>query len=131
MNLEVLTNTGTEIGNTMFLLASAIGVFYAAKWRAQGKLSLDSQRIILAWECILVSVGVRIGWWALALHFAPAGETYNHWFVDWKWAMTIPTAVLFTYGILEFIHIIEGFSIRKKAYLVVASFIIASTISYM
>ena len=131
MNLEVLTNTGTEIGNTMFLLASAVGVFYAAKWRAQGRLSLDSKRIILAWECILLSVGIRIGWWALAIHFSPVGQTYNHWFVDWKWAITIPTAMLFTYGIVEFIHIIEGFSVKTRVYLGLICFTLATALSYM
>ena len=130
MNLEVLTNTGTEIGNTMFLLASAIGVFYAIKWRNKD-LSQDSKRIVSAWVCVLIAVGIRIGWWAMALHWAPVGETYNHWFVDWKWSMTIPTAMLFAYGIVEFIRTIEEFPIKTGVYLLLISFVVATVLSYM
>lgn len=118
-------NLLTEIGNAVFMLVAAYSVCYFIRWRANG-ISEASKDLVQALELISLAVGVRIGWWVFALHFAPGGSTYHSWFVDWKWAMTVPTAAVFAWGMLGLISIVEKIPYKKKVALFVASFAIAT-----
>lgn len=89
----------TELGNSLFLIAAALGGWYSIRWRSS-KLSLVSRNLITAWEMIFIAVGIRVGWWIFALKLSSENETYNQWFIDWKWAMTVPTSALFAVGML-------------------------------
>ena len=131
MNPVQLGNLLTEVGNSMFLVAAAFGFFYSIRWRAAKKLSMGSVKLVHAWELICIAVLVRIGWWSLALQQAGVGQTYHPWFVQYKWAMAIPAAMLFSYGILGFIQAVEGFSKNKKILLFIGSFFLSILISFI
>lgn len=115
----------TEIGNAVFMLISAYGVYYFVKWRANG-ISEGSKELVKALELIALAVGVRMGWWVFALHLSPEGATSHPWFVEWKWAITIPTAMVFSWGMLGLISIVEKIAFKKKVILFVAAFTIAT-----
>lgn len=117
-------NLLTEIGNSVFMLISVYGVYYFIKWRANG-ISEGSKDLVKALEFITLAVGIRIGWWVFALHLAPEDTTYHPWFVEWKWAVTTPTSMLFAWGMLGLISIIEKIEPKKKMSLFVVAFVIA------
>lgn len=115
----------TEIGNSVFMLISAYGFLYFIKWRANG-ISESSKDLVTALEFIACAVGLRIGWWVFALHLSSDEATYHPWFVDWKWAVTVPTAMIFAWGMLGLISVVEKITPKKKITLFVAAFVLAT-----
>lgn len=104
----------TEAANSLFLLVVAVAIYYSMKWRGTQSLSAENKGVIYAWEMIYLSVGVRVGYWALALHYSPLGQTYHPDFVAFKHWITVPTAFLFAFGVLKFIRIVERFTMTRK-----------------
>lgn len=121
----------TEAANSLFLLVVAVAIYYSMKWRGTQSLSKENKGVIYAWEMIYLSVGVRVGYWALALHFAPLGKTYHPDFVANKHWIAMPTALLFAFGVLKFIRIVERFSLRRKFVYFVLLTVLAGIVAYI
>lgn len=121
----------TEAANSLFLLVVAVAIYYSMKWRGTQSLSKENKGVIYAWEMIYLSVGVRVGYWALALHFAPLGQTYHPDFVANKHWIAMPTALLFAFGVLKFIRIVERFSLRRKFVYFVLLTVLAGIVAYI
>lgn len=124
----LLGNLATEFGNNVFVISAVFGMWYAFNWRKAG-LTNGSATLIRAWVCIITAIAFRIGWWVLALRLAVENETYNMTFVEWKWAITIPTAVIFAYGVLLFVDSIDRMTNRNKFINFAACMVIAALLA--
>ena len=109
----VIGNLLTEFGNTVFVISSMFGMYYAFTWHKSG-LTNGSATLLKAWVCIVTAVAFRIGWWIFGFKLAPEGATYHPFFVEWMWLATIPAAALFTYGVLLFVDSIDTLSDKRK-----------------
>lgn len=103
----------TEFGNTVIVLSAIFCIWQSLVWGSTG-LTNGSAQMVKALKCILVAIGFRIGWWVLALKLAPANVIYHPFFVEWKWTITLPAALLFLYGILLFVDAVEPIPFRRK-----------------
>ena len=118
----------TEFGNIVFVLSAVFGMYYALSWHKTG-LTNGSATLIKAWVCIITAVFVRIGWWVLALRLANEGQTYHPMFVEWKWIVSVPTAILFTYGVILFVDSIDRLKPKDKYISFTACMILAALIA--
>jgi len=118
-------NELTAVGNILFATTSLLGVYYFHHWLKNGVLTDNTKAVVHAWIIKDIAVFLRIGWWVLALLFADAGETYDTFFVDNKVYVTIPTALLYVYGQIRFIHHIIDLSVAKRISLMLVAVLIA------
>ncbi len=118
-------NLATEFGNMAVVLSSVFGMFYALTWHKSG-LTNGSATLIKAWVCIITAVALRGAWWVLALKLAVGNQTYHPSFVEWKWAVAVPSALLFTYGVILFIDSINSLASSSKYFSFVACMLVAS-----
>ena len=124
-------NFATQMANTVFVLMALLGGYYSIKWRLRGRLSTSSKKLALAWDFIYLAVFIRIGWWVLGLALAADHKTYHPFFVEWKWAATVPAAMLFTYGMIQFIQEVENLDKNQKAAIFFGVFGIAGVLSLL
>ena len=121
-------NVATEFGNIVFVLSAVFGMFYALSWHKTG-LTNGSATLIKAWVCIITAVCGRIGWWVLALRLADEGQTYHSFFTEWKWAIAVPSAVLFTYGVILFVDSIDRLRPKDKYISFTACMVLAALLA--
>ena len=102
-----------ESSNFMWALASLLGAFYTYKWRKGGALSPENSEIVHAWTWIFSAAGLNHGWFAMSRHLG-GGDTWNDYMFEWRWLLVLVTSVMFCYGMVKFIKLIENFSVSRK-----------------
>ena len=124
----MLGNLVTEFGNNVFVISAVFGLYYAFNWRRSG-LTNGSATLIKAWVCIVSAVAVRIGWWIFGLKLAPEGHIYHPFFPEWMWVISLPSAALFTYGVLLFVDSIDTMKKKDKLINFAACVILAALLA--
>tara|TARA_R110000737_G_scaffold301757_1_gene308736 strand:+ start:131 stop:514 length:384 start_codon:yes stop_codon:yes gene_type:complete len=123
-----LSSLVTEFGNNVFVISAVFGLWYAVNWHNKG-LTNGSATLIKAWVCIVIAVFFRIGWWVFGLKLAPEGAIYHPFFTEWMWVTALPTAGLFTYGVLLFIDSIDRMKPKDKFINFAACMVIAALLA--
>ena len=121
-------NLATELFNNLFWVVGAWGLYYAYglyKTRLTNGSSLLTQGI----TCLLLSIVLLRFYWAMALKFAPEGEVYHPFFVEYNWAITAPTAVVFAIGVYYFVDSIDRMKTKDKIINFAACMVIAALLA--
>ena len=107
-----IVNLLTEAGNMMFVLSCVFALYWCYRWGHVKDNEHSTGRLIRALGVILIAVGARIGYWAIASEMAPVGKAYHSFFVDHRHFIAVTTAAIFSWGVLLFIDSIERFRLR-------------------
>ena len=102
-----------ETSNFLVMLLAAFGVYSVVSWNLNNKITEDNRQVIVAWVWIFGAVGITAGWFAVSRHLAPADVPFNPTMYEWRWAMKIIEACAFSWGMLKFIGMIEGYDNGK------------------
>jgi len=97
----------TLVGNNMIVLASCYFCYECWKWVNKYGHDWTYILFIVAILMIVVSTGVRVGWWSPAIKFAPPGQTYHQFFLDNRHIPSLLSACGFTAGILMVVGYVD------------------------
>ncbi len=114
MGIEILKGIAIESGSWLFMLTSAVGVYFVARRRYANHISEFNQSVVGAWGWIAGAILFNAAWYALSRQLAPPGELWNSLMFDYRWLMALATAGAFTYGMISFVALIEDFSATQK-----------------
>lgn len=137
-----MDNFFTTAGNVGFVVAVIFALLAYHRWIYSHKLDEETTIIVNAWILKDVAVGIRIGWWMLALLFAPDACNveglppldhcpYAEWLFHHKSWMTWPTSIMYIIGQSVFISHIAGASRIKQYSLIGISVIIPLIVTYI
>ena len=119
-----------ESSNFLWIIIAAFATWRVCVWRAANHLSDDNHAIVNAWVFIFSAAAVNHGWFAISRHLSAEGERWNATMLDYRWAVVLATSLAFSWGMLQFIKLIDGYSMRRQLLLFAASFIFAFGIGF-
>ena len=99
-----------ESGNFVYLIISLLAFYMVIKWRVSGAVTASNKEVVRAWLWIFGAFGFNTGWFAMSRHLAPEGSTWNPWMYEYRSVLILSTAFAFSWGMLKFIRLIEGYS---------------------
>jgi hypothetical protein len=110
-------NIASETGNFLMMFVAAFGVFSIVKWKTGAKYSELNEEIIEAWIWVFIAVALNRGYFAMARHLSPEESINGLHPILWEWRglAIIATSLAFSWGMMKFISLIEGYSILRKS----------------
>ena len=119
----------TAFGNLLFVIFGVYLFTYNVIWVVNNRVTPENIPFLIAVGAIVAAVTVRIGYWALALILAlPTPETYPEWFIENKHIMTLPTSILYAFGVLGFISFIQKMDWQEIALIGLSALMMSASI---
>jgi hypothetical protein len=125
-----MDNLIIESSNWLWLITAGFATWRVCAWRAGNHLSDDNHSVVNAWIWIFGAGAVNKGWFALSRHLSPEDSYWHQGMFEWRWLVVLLTALAFSWGMLKFIQLIDGFSMTKQIGLFAVSFIFAVGIGF-
>ena len=108
-----------EFGYTQFPLATLVLIGFILRLIWQNNLSKQSFYTLIAFLFIGIASGVRVGWFALSRLIGPGSDVdvggcafmvHNAAMWELKWMMALQTGLMYTAGVMLFIHIFDPYT---------------------
>ena len=115
-----MTNYFAVFGNNLVVLSCLVGLFYAIIWINNKKITKLSKRILGAWILMLVAISIRSLFWPLAGYFSLPSKEFHPLFVAYKGYMLTFVGIVFSFGVIGFVHIIRPFRTEIIAIFIVS-----------
>jgi hypothetical protein len=121
----------TEIGNNAITITALYLTWRCWVWYFHGELSLFAEKIVVTMGVMSFAVAVCVGWWGVAIYLATPPDHWHVWFVENKWAMTLPVSIAYTYAATRFTQYIDGFNSVKEHMMFIGVFFLAAGVSLL
>lgn len=118
-----------ESSNWLFMMIGGYGVYTVVRWKSI--IPKEHRKAVIAWAWCFLAITINVGFFALARHMSGQDNEHNLTMLQWRWVVVPVTALMFSWGMLEFIQFIEGFSIIRKLVLFLSLVCVALFLGYI